>query len=60
MLRIGTEFWSSNYVSLSNLATLPVTCGNGVCDSGETATLCPVDCDPVNCNALSAKESSDN
>ena len=52
MARIGTEFWGNNYNTFADLENLPVTCGNKVCESSENINNCPVDCNPVNCNAL--------
>jgi len=53
-LRVTTAFNMSTHIQFGvqlyqtappcTVSTCAVVCGNGVCDSGETATNCPIDC----------------
>jgi len=47
---MGTEFRCEHDLDLSDLANVTPRCGNNVCDLGETASGCAVDCAPLTCS----------
>jgi len=55
LLSPGAKLWASGSAEVTPGRTVPVGCGNGILEAGETCGSCPVDCAVRSCTATTPR-----